>query len=132
MPTFKFAKLVRDNIANWHVEAGHTPNVKYLKDKDLIRALCAKLHEEADEVDGALNRSEMIEEIADVQQVLDDLCAAEKIESSEVQRVKKEKAMRKGGFSRGVYIDSVFMPDEDDKWVAYCRKQPKKYPEVKK
>jgi len=130
MPTFKYAKLVRDNIADWHTHVGHTPKVTHLEGKQLIRALCKKLHEEADEVDGALDRKEMIEEIADVQQILDDLCAVENIKKSEIESVRAKKAEQKGGFQKGVYIDTVYMPNEADKWAKYCRKNPTKYPEV--
>ncbi len=131
MATFIYAKLVRDNIARFHIEAGHTPKVTYLKGKELIRALCKKLHEEADEVDAALSREEMIEEIADVQQILDDLCGAENITKEELETIRKAKAKKKGGFTNGVYIETVEMPNESDEWVAYCRKNPAKYPEAK-
>lgn len=131
MPTFKYAKLVRDNIADWHTHAGHTPKVTHLKGKQLIRALCKKLHEEADEVDAALSRNELIEEIADVQQILDDICTVENIKKSEVESTQAKKFEQKGGFQNGIYIDTVYMPNEDDRWAKYCRKNPRKYPELK-
>ncbi len=130
MPTFKYAKLVRDNIADFHVKSGHSPTVRYLKGKELIKALCAKLHEESDEVDGALNRDELIEEIADVYQILEDLCSIESIDRLEVESIRIQKASRKGGFKRGVYIEKVEIPNDDDKWARYCRRQPEKYPEI--
>ncbi len=84
MPTFRYAKLVRDHIADWHVESGHSPKVAYLEGDKLVRALCEKLHEEADEVDGALDRQNLIEELADIQQIINDLCAVESITFEEV------------------------------------------------
>jgi predicted house-cleaning noncanonical NTP pyrophosphatase (MazG superfamily) len=130
MPTFRYAKLVRDNIWRWHEEDGHTVNGEVLKGAELQRALCDKLHEEADEVNGALSKDEMIEEIADVRQILDDLCREEGITEAEVQAAKDKKADKKGGFGGGYYIETVTMPDEDDRWVQYCRKDPEKYPEI--
>lgn len=130
MPTFKYAKLVRDNIWKWHEEAGHTVGGRKLEGAELRNALCEKLHEEADEVDGALSKEELTEEIADVRQILDDLCREEGITEAEVQTAQEKKAERKGGFREGRYINTVTMPNEDDKWVAYCRKDPDKYPEV--
>lgn len=130
MPTFRYTKLVRDKIADWHVESGHTPVVKHLTGTPLKAALCDKLHEEADEVKGALSRKELIEEMADVQQILNDLCNVEGIRQDEVEEVRVAKAAKKGGFQKGVYIDTVYMPNDDDKWVQYCRKDPQKYPEV--
>lgn len=130
MPTFRYAKLVRDNIPRFHEESGHTIKSKNLSGKELVRALAEKLHEEADEVDGALSREELVEEIADVQQIINDLCAVSSISIKELTHMINKKAARKGGFSKGAYIDTVTMPDENDEWVAYCRKSPEKYPEI--
>lgn len=130
MPTFKFGKLVRNNIWKWHEESGHTVSGKVLSGKELRDALCEKLHEEADEVNGALSREELVEEIADVRQILDDLCTEEGISEQEVKDAQVKKEARKGGFRDGKYIDTVLMPDEDDEWVAYCRKDSSKYPEI--
>lgn len=130
MPTFHFAKLVRDNIPGLHQAAGHTFDGRQLTGAELRNALCQKLHEEADEVSGALSRDELIEEIGDVQQVLDDLCASEGITQDELRAAVVEKTARKGGFQAGEYIETVTMPDENDKWVRYCRQAPEKYPEI--
>lgn len=130
MPTFRYAKLVRDNIPGWHKTNGHTVSGKKLTGDNLRKALIEKLHEEADEVDGAMSRQELIEEIGDVQQIINDLCASQAISSKELAQAIKQKTDRKGGFSNGEYIDTVTIPDEDDKWAQYCRRSPEKYPEV--
>lgn len=129
MPTFKYSKLVRDNIPTFHIKAGHSIVARTLTGAELSDALIAKLHEEADEIDGALTHDELIEEIADVQQIITDLCAANNITLETLTEVIKKKAARKGGFSKGQYIETVTMPT-DDEWVAYCRKSPDKYPEI--
>lgn len=130
MPVFKFAKLVRDNVWQWHIDAGHVIKGEQLTAKQLRKSLCAKLHEEADEMDGALSREELIEEIADVRQILDDLCEEAKITNEDVARVQHEKLNRKGGFRGGRYIETLSIPGENDKWSVYCRARPDKYPEV--
>ncbi len=129
MPTFLFTKLVRDKIWSMHVASGHTVHGRTPQGVELRQALCAKLHEEADEVDAALVRDDLIEEIADVRQILDDLCREEGISEQEVLDARDAKAEKKGGFQGGQYIESVTMPTEDE-WVLYCRKTPEKYPEV--
>ena len=130
MPTFRYNKLVRDNIWQWHIESGHTPKGAQLTGEDLRVAIATKLHEEADEVSGAKTREELTEEIADVQQLLDDLCASQNISTEELLDIQRKKREKKGGFLKGYFIETVAMPNEHDKWVKYCRAAPDKYPEV--
>lgn len=132
MPTFKYAKLVRDNIPGWHRENGHAVDGRQLTGDELRAALCQKLHEEADEVSAADSREELIEEIGDVQQIINDLLASQNITVNELEVVIAEKAERKGGFKNGEYIETVTIDSENDKWAQYCRASPEKYPEIKK
>jgi len=131
MPTFKYAKLVRDNIPGWHRENGHTVNGRQLTGKELLEALVAKLHEETDEVSGAMSRDELDEEIGDVQQIINDILASQNIPQSELEQSIQKKTGRKGGFLKGEYIESIVIPDENDEWAQYCRRAPEKYPEIR-
>jgi len=131
MPTFKYAKLVRDNISGWHRENGHTVNGRQLTGKELLEALVAKLHEETDEVSGAMSRDELVEEIGDVQQIINDILASQNIPQSELEQSIQKKTGRKGGFLKGEYIESIVIPDENDEWAQYCRRAPEKYPEIR-
>jgi predicted house-cleaning noncanonical NTP pyrophosphatase (MazG superfamily) len=131
MPTFRYAKLVRDNIPGWHRENGHIVNGRQLTGKGLLEALVAKLHEETDEVSGAMSHDELVEEIGDVQQIINDILASQNITPSELEQSIQKKTGRKGGFLRGEYIESVAIPDENDEWAQYCRRAPEKYPEIR-
>lgn len=131
MPTFQYNKLVRNNIPGFHVEAGHEIVSRRLRIVELAQALAEKLREEAAEVAEARTTDDLIEELADVQQVIDDLCTVSGISRQQVYDVMLDKAERKGNFLAGQYVETVTMPDEDDEWVAYCRNSPDKYPEVK-
>lgn len=122
--------MLKYNIADWHTEAGHEPTVAVLKGRELQVALCNKLHEEADEVHAAATKEELIEEIADVQQIIDDLLMYSDISVADLKAVQTAKREKKGGFSKGIYIEKVYMPNNDDKWATYCRKNPEKYPEL--
>jgi predicted house-cleaning noncanonical NTP pyrophosphatase (MazG superfamily) len=130
MPKFRYAKLVRDNIPGWHRDEGHAVEGRQLTGDELRTALIGKLHEEADEISGALSREELIEEVGDVQQVIDDLLDSQGIEHDELQVAIKKKTERKGGFKNGEYIETVTIDDENDEWAQYCRRSPEKYPEV--
>lgn len=130
MPTFQYAKLVRDNIPGWHREHGHRVDGRQLAGDELRAALCQKLHEEADEVSGAASRQDLVEEIGDVQQIIDDLCASQGIDSDELRAVMAKKTDHKGGFTSGEYIETVTIDDENDPWAQYCLAAPDKYPEI--
>lgn len=131
MPTFKYAKLVRDKIPDWHRQDGHIVKGRQLSKDELRQALIAKLREEADEIDSALSTEELIEEIGDFQQIIDDLCVTIGISKSDLVAKIAKKTGRKGGFLQGEYIETVTIPDENDEWAQYCRQSPDKYPEVK-
>ena len=130
MPTFRYDKLVRNKIPGFHKEAGHDIVYRRLRVVELAEALARKLQEEAQEVFDATTPAGLIEEIADVQQVIDDLCVVSGISKQKVFDVMTDKAERKGNFLAGRYIETVTMPNEQDEWVAYCRASPEKYPEV--
>lgn len=130
MPRFTFNKLIRDNILELHQQAGHTIDHRFLSGDELKEALRLKLHEEADEIpvrDTA--DDEIIEEIADVQQIIDDLKAEYGVSDVQLKAVQKAKHDKKGGFRRGVFVDTV-EAEETDEWTAYYRKYPLKYHEV--
>lgn len=131
MPTFRSAKLVRDNIPGWHRENGHTVVGRQLSGAELQNALCQKLHEEADEVSAALTPEELVEEIGDVQQIINDLCSVNGISKDTLEAAVRKKTDRKGGFLNGEYIDTFTVPSEDDEWAQYARRSPEKYPEIK-
>lgn len=129
MPKFASRKLIRDNIIDQHLEFGHTVEYRMLSGKELKSALQQKLHEEADEVPIRDDSDdEIIEELADVQQVVDDLKNAYGLLNGEVEKAQKSKRDKKGGFQKGVYIDTV-EADESDEWVKYYRKHFHKYHE---
>ncbi len=130
MPTFSYDKLVRNKIPDFHREAGHDIVVRRLRVVELAQALAEKLKEEASEVVEARTTDGLKEEIADVQQVIDDLCIISGISKQEIFDVMSDKAENKGNFLAGQYVETVTMPNEDDEWVAYCRGNPEKYPEI--
>lgn len=130
MPTFQFQKLIRDKILQLHFDAGHTVDYKKINGTELKTKLREKLHEEANEIPIREKcDDEIIEEIADVQQVLDDLKRQYDITDEQVRKAQQAKCNKKGGFVDGVFIESVTVPEHDE-WVNYYRKSPNKYPEL--
>ena len=128
MPRFSLQKLVRDNIVAQQTREGALPTYRTLNGAELAEALVAKLIEEAREIpiDDA---REAAKEIADVQQVLDDLKRTLRISNEAVVAAQEAKLAKNGGFQKGHYIESVDISDEDNFWIGYYRKEPAKYPE---
>ena len=129
MPKFKFNKLVRDKIVEKQVASGAKPSYRQLTAAEHEQELVNKIIEEAKEIlqaDGA----GMVDEIADVQQAIDDL--REKLNLTDeavaiAQAIKKDK---NGAFKKGLYIDYIEI-DESDPWVEYYRRNADNYPEIK-
>lgn len=127
MPIFAFNKLVRDFITDLQNKDGITPVVRKLDDEEYRKALINKLHEETIEVAEA-EPAEVLAELADIQQVLDDLTILSGYTNEErlnKQQVKKEKA---GGFSEKIFITEVNIP-EDNPWLDYYMQRPSQYPQ---
>ena len=130
MPQFQFDKLIRDKILQLHINAGHHVLYRNIRGTELKEKLRLKILEEANEIPvREASDEEIIEEIADVQQVLDDLKRQYGVTDLQVSEVQSTKFNKKGGFSDGVFIESVTL-SEDDEWVRYYRKSPEKYLEV--
>jgi len=99
--TESFGKLVRDRVPERIVEKGESVTEETLHGEELIHALKAKLIEEALEAADALGRSALIEEIADIQEVMRTLCNRLGIEAREIDEVRERKRVERGGFEYG-------------------------------
>jgi predicted house-cleaning noncanonical NTP pyrophosphatase (MazG superfamily) len=128
MATFRCDKLGRDKTLEGFKKEGVTPQYKMLTGKELYEALLLKLVEEADEVRDARSRQELIEELADVLEVIDALCKTQGISMEEIAPVKEAKLKERGGFEAGLYIETVHVDDDNPK-VEHFRLSPDKYPE---
>lgn len=128
MPTFRFNKLIRDKLEQEYIRLDHKATYKKLSDKELLEALKQKIIEEANEIPVDGPRDEIIGELADVQQVLDDIAVRFAINKEEIADSKQKKFERKGGFSKGLYVEKVEIPE--DEWATYYRQSPDKYEEL--
>ena len=98
-------KLVRDLIPDVIRAAGGQPEVRHVSGDELLRAISAKLMEEAQEVvKAADNRAELVEELADVSEVMAALMKLRGIGKDEVARAAEAKRAKRGGFEAGVWL----------------------------
>ncbi len=129
---FKVDKLIRDKLPEIiERENGTSLECSILNDKEYLVALKAKLVEEAIEAQDAKMKEELIDEVADVMEVIDSILNIYGISSEEIQNRQKNHQNERGGFSKKIYCHSVAVSDENPTRLAYYRARPDKYPEVK-
>ncbi len=130
MPKYQWEKLVRDKIVSHVKDEGHTIDYKRLSKRELSTALFDKLEEELNEVKTAKDKQELTEELADLQQIINDICQINQISLTELKETQAKKKDKKGGFTKGFYVKSVEIADPKDPWNQYFENQPNKYPKI--
>lgn len=102
-----YNKLVRDNIPQIIEASGKTCEVKILDDEAYEQALKDKLVEEMNEVQSAKSDDELIEELADVYEVLSSLVATKGVSQEEFIEIVQAKNDKRGGFRDKVFLKTV-------------------------
>ena len=105
-------KLVRDKIPEIIAKQGKRVSFRGVKGDELKAALKDKLIEEVNELVNASTLSQIIEEVADIEEVL---CAF-KYEygiSHDTNDARRDKAIEKGTFSCGYFLESVTEADNE-------------------
>jgi len=107
MPTYN--KLVRDLIPNIIEKTGKNYSTTILSDEEYIKELKAKLQEEVNEYLEADQHHDAVEELADILELMKALADQHNSSLEEVEKVRKEKAEKRGAFN-----DKVFLVEVED------------------
>lgn len=102
-----YNKLVRDNIPQIIQRSGKNFKIRLLGEEEYRNELRNKVVEEAKELNKARTKEQMIEELADLYELLDYVLMEEKIDLLEVKKKRIQKNMEKGSFEEGIYLESV-------------------------
>ena len=108
MKVIKYDKLVRDRIPEIIWESGRDCICSQLNGKDYIKALDKKLTEEMKEY----RHSKSMEELADLLEVIRAVAKARGSSIEEVEKIREEKAKRRGGFEKRILLEEVMEDDE--------------------
>ena len=129
MPTFRLNKLVRDKIPELNRERGIVVTARTLDEDEYKTELIKKFKEELSELANAGDANEFAKELADIQTILDSLCIVAKVSKDELHDLQQRISNKAGSFNDRQYIETLLIP-EGDEWVAYYRKDPKRFPEI--
>lgn len=128
--TFKQNKLVRDKIIDIMQSKGSKLYAYKLNDQDFLKQLKIKLLEEAQEVHKAQTEHELLEELADLLEIIDTLAKLNNLTTKDLQQTQEKKRNEKGGYEDRIFLSFAEHP-KDSPQERYCLADPDKYPEVK-
>ncbi len=104
-----YNKLIRDKIVDIIEKDGKKAIVSTLNDEQYKEELLKKLLEEANEVANSSNSNEMLEELADVLEVIRYLAKINGKELNDIVTIADEKKEKRGGFDDKVFLEKTII-----------------------
>lgn len=100
-------KLVRDKIVEIQKAEGKEVKIRVLKnDKEFLKFLSRKMIEEAYELEFSLKKGNLVEELADILEVIETILKLKHIDYEKVRRIQKLKRKARGGFNKRILFMS--------------------------
>lgn len=103
----KFHKLVRDKIPEIIENNGEVSITRILDDKEFRKELFLKLKEEVGEVLEAKSSDDVLEELADVYELLVSIAELENHSISDVVEIAHKKKEKRGGFQKRIFLEKT-------------------------
>lgn len=128
---FQVEKLIRDKIPEIMKTQGMIVNERVMEQAEFEKRLKEKLLEEAQEVHDTDSSEELIEELADILEVIYALAQAGGISLDKINEKRLSKRESKGGFDARIYNHYVDIEDDNPHMAHFTNKQ-KQYPQIKK
>src|SRR5687768_9172679 len=100
MSKIVYNKLIRDKIPEVIERDGKKYTTHVADNAEYLAALKQKLVEEAHEAVEAANQQELINELADIHEVIESIMTAENISLSRLNALRAEKSRERGGFKK--------------------------------
>ena len=102
--TITYNKLVRDRIPEIIQASGKKCSTEILSDEEYLKLVDAKLDEELAEY----HKDQNIEELADLLEVIHAATLARGYSLEDLERVRAEKATKRGGFVNRILLKEVY------------------------
>ncbi|MEK4574582.1 nucleoside triphosphate pyrophosphohydrolase [Bacillus sp. FSL E2-8868] len=106
-PTPPHNKLIRNKIPQIIKANGKTPTTRILPEDEYIKELCKKTQEELTEYIEAKTKTDKLEELSDLLELINALAEYEGTTLEEINTIRKKKAEERGGFSDRVFLIEV-------------------------
>lgn len=126
---FKQDKLWRDKAVELMEQMGSKIYWTKLDDNQFSEQLKIKFIEEAQEVYDAKTKKALLEELADILEVIASLCDVHKFTLQDIMAVQYKKYQERGGFSGRKFV-TIAEHLVDSYGAKYCLSDPEKYPEI--
>ncbi len=107
-----FNKLVRDKIPELLDKNGGETETEILSEEKYIKCLYEKLGEECKEVIETKSREDLIEELADLYEVILSLIKVKNISMEEIETTRIQKREKRGGFDSKIFLKSSNIVDK--------------------
>lgn len=104
-------KLVRDKIPELIEKGGGIPEFFELDKEQFSQALKEKLVEEVQELLEAETKEELLDELADILQLVESITADSKLLMSDVENRKERKKKENGAFEKRYFLEHITIPD---------------------
>lgn len=98
-------KLIRDRLPDIMRAKGIVVDERILDQEEFVLRLKDKLLEEADEVHECQNVEDLIEELADVLEVIQSIAKATGLSMQQIEHKRLEKLQERGGFDGKIYCN---------------------------
>ena len=98
-----YNKAIRDKVPEIIAESGKKSNIKHLDDELFLAELEKKLNEEVSEY----VESKDVEELADLLEVIYRISELRGVNSDELDKIRKDKAEKRGKFTNNVFLMDV-------------------------
>jgi len=102
-----YNKLVRDRIPEIIENSGEKFSTRILGNEEYITELQKKAYEELEEYIGTETLEDAIEELADLLEIVHSLAESHGSSIQEVEKVRKQKAAKRGGFKDKIFLIEV-------------------------
>lgn len=126
---FKQDKLWRDKAVEWLEQKGSKIHWTRLDEDQFEEQLKIKLLEEAEEVCKAKTKELVLEELADLLEVITSFCEIHDVTLQDITHLQHKKHQERGGFQGRKFVTVAEHPIGSF-GEKYCLNDPNKYPEI--